>query len=595
MCGIASYVGKNDAVENVMNSLSYLEYRGYDSAGVAFFDKGGKIHTVKTAGKTDVLKSKLSLLNCKSTCCIGHTRWATHGIADETNAHPHTAGKVTIVHNGIIENFLTLRDFLKKEGYGFKSHTDTEVCAAFMDYFYCKSHNPFDAILETTQKLCGSFAICALFEDKPNEIYAFKKESPLFAAKTSDGCFAVSDVSALPRSAKAYVQLKAGEVARIDGQGMGFFDFNGFSVRKEEVPFAHSDTTDDKGEYEHYMLKEIFEEPEVIEKTIRMFPFSEIRQKLNSEAVTAVHIVGCGSAFNAASCALYDIRKMTGLDVRVHIASEFRYFTPPLSDNDLIILVSQSGETADTLAALRLAKDRGLRTMAVVNAKDSAICREADIALCTCAGKEVSVASTKAYSVQLCALYLIGSKILSARVSDDRDVLEKDLSRLIRNAFDKQGECIDLARKLKDSRDIFFIGRGRDFALALEAALKIKEVSYIHCEAYPAGELKHGSIALIEDGVPVVAFVTCPDTKEKMIGNISEVRARGAFVAAFVSDGIEINDEDCDMILKIPPVCDTLVPLVCAPLIQLTAYHTARLKDLNPDRPRNLAKSVTVE
>lgn len=608
MCGIVGFSGKKGALAKVLDTLSYLEYRGYDSAGVAFFNADGQIEVVKTKGRVSNLVSELEGRGGGARCAIGHTRWATHGEPSAVNAHPHGTDNLSIVHNGIIENCHEIKGFLSDKGYTFSSETDTEVCAKLLDYYYLKCKNPIEAIGRTCNRVSGSYAIGAVFADYPNTIFAFRCASPLVVAPSSRGNFIVSDASALSPFTKNFYSLEDGEAARLTADGIEFFDFAGNIIPKETDTFQTEDTASDTEGYPHFMLKEIFEEPNVLARTAEalvpagLFEMGVSLSEDELKALREIHIVACGTAYHAGLCASHIFEKLLHIPVRVHYASEFRYSNPLLTRDSTVIFVSQSGETADTLAALRLCKSMGIHTIAVVNVHGSAMAQESHDVIYTKAGREISVASTKAYVVQIAALAVLAVKMACVRGNIDvgtkeklLDTISKEIPQKIASAF-KCGElCREISQILKDSKNVFFMGRGIDYAQSCEAALKAKEISYIHCEAYPAGELKHGSIALIEEGVPVVAIITCHKIKEKIINNIREVRSRGARVIILISDDMEIPEDVYDKIIRIPCTEEIFMPMVMASVIQLIAYHMAVFLGNDPDKPRNLAKSVTVE
>lgn len=586
MCGIAGFTGKETALARVLDILSFLEYRGYDSAGVGFFREDGSIGTVKTKGRVSELREKLNKKEISSKCVIGHTRWATHGEPSDVNAHPHGTDKVQIVHNGIIENSDDIRSFLWENDYDFVSRTDTEACAKLIDFYYRKTGNPIDSIKKAIYHLKGSYAVAAVFSDVKDVIYAFRKDSPLVVAPSSDGCYVVSDISALSGYADSFYSVDEDEVVSITPHGIEFRDENGKIRTKNVTHVNHEESSHLPKEYAHYMLKEIYEGASSAQSTINGMDLD-----FADEDYTEIHIIGCGTAFNAGFCACYQMEKILGVPVRVHTASEFRYYTPVMDSKALCIFISQSGETADTLAALRLTKSLDIQTLAVVNAPLSAMANEADRVIFTRAGKEISVASTKAYVSQLTALYELTSRLSGGAVFSAGKTVFESLIPDETTAL----KCKDIAGWLAKASDVFFIGRGQDYALACEAALKAREVSYVNCNAYPAGELKHGSIALIEKGTPVVTIITEDTTADKVISNINEVKSRGAKVAVIVSEGIEIPFGVADWTVVLPKTEGIYAPLTCAPVIQLIAYYMATELGTNPDRPRNLAKSVTVE
>ncbi len=608
MCGIVGYIGRRDCTEVLMDGLEKLEYRGYDSAGIAVFEND-VIKTVKTQGKLDVMRKKLDEEGSPSGHCgIGHTRWATHGEPSDVNSHPHSNGRVTIVHNGIIENYIQLKEFLTEKGYVFVSQTDSEVVACLLDYYYSE-RNPLRAIMETVKELEGSYALGILFKDFPDRVYATRKGSPLIVGKGEGESFIASDIPAFLKYTKNYVLPEDDEIVCMDENGVEFFDVHGLPVEKE-VNVAEWDVERaQKCGYPHFMIKEIHEQPEVVRQTIESVvkdgvpDFSEAG--LTDEMLRGferIFIVACGTAMHAGIVARYAIEKLARVPVTVEVASEFRYMDPIVGKNDLVIAVSQSGETADTKAALELSKERGAKTLAVVNVKYSAIAREADMFIHTLAGPEIAVASTKAYTVQIAVLYLIAFRMAFARGKISGEELKRltaqlyDASKSIQDIIDRKAECQFIASKLVNVENLFFIGRSFDYALSLEGSLKLKEITYIHSEAYAAGELKHGTISLIEDKVPVITVATQSDILAKTISNMEEVKARGAMVIALCRKGTEFSADTVDMRFDIDtPLDDMLIPLPTVCALQLIAYYTSVLRGIDPDKPRNLAKAVTTE
>lgn len=608
MCGIVGYIGRRDCSDVLMDGLEKLEYRGYDSAGIAVFENG-EIKTVKTRGKLKAMTEKLARDGKpQGFCGIGHTRWATHGEPSDVNSHPHSNGRVTIVHNGIIENYAQLKEFLTEKGYEFKSQTDSEVVACLLDYYYAE-RNPLRAIMETVRELHGSFALGILFKDFPEKVYAVRKGSPLIVGVGDNEYFIASDIPAFLKYTKKYIILDDDEILCMDTNGIEFFDVHGITIKKE-IQTAEWDVEQaQKCGYPHYMLKEIHEQPTVVRKTLDMLVkdgvpvFDEIGLSDKMlRSFSRVFVVACGTAMHAGIIARYAIEKLARVPVTVEVASEFRYMEPIVGENDLVIVVSQSGETADTKAGLELAKSRGAKTLAIVNVKYSAIAREADMCIHTPAGPEIAVASTKAYSVQVAALYLIAFRFAFARGI----ILEDELKRLteqlyrspeaIENVLKNKDECQFIASQLVNVETLFFIGRGFDYALSLEASLKLKEITYIHSEAYAAGELKHGTISLIEDNVPVITVATQQNVLPKTISNMEEVKARGAKIIAICRKGTEFAEDTVDLRLDIDAdMDDILVPLPTVCALQLIAYYTSVLRGIDPDKPRNLAKSVTTE
>ena len=604
MCGIVGFSGRTQAIPVLLDVLTHLEYRGYDSSGVAFFEDG-RIKMIKAKGSLSNLKAKLEGEPINSNCGIGHTRWATHGNPTERNAHPHGTHRVAVVHNGIIENAEEIRGFLLANGYNFLSDTDTEVCAKLLDYYFGRTGDPVHAVNKLVRKISGSYAICAVFYDFPGRIYAFRKGNPLVVAEGKNGNFVCSDISAVSDTSGEYYPVEEGEVAEVSCECIDFYDSFANPVSKAPIRHEAHHSRADKGDYEHFMHKEIFEEPEAVRKTVSSLLDGDainLGINLSDEALkslTALHIVACGTAYNASLVAKYTIEALSGIPVYPHLASEFLYGEPIVKQSEMVIFVSQSGETADTLSALKFTKSMGIRTLAIVNSYGSAIAVEADDVIYTRAEREIAVASTKAYCVQLAVLYIIGIKIAQAKgsissetVSTYIDILLNDIPEKISKALCLEDVCKKTAELLSDSDDIFYIGRGADYAQSMEGALKTKEISYIHCEAYAAGELKHGSIALIEDGTPVVAILTKQSTKDKIINNIREVKARGARVILLTSESTDVDI--ADKVIRIPETEEFFMPLICAPVLQLIAYYVALSRGLDADKPRNLAKSVTV-
>lgn len=608
MCGIVGYIGERDCTEVLMDGLEKLEYRGYDSAGIAVFE-GKSITTVKTKGKLEEMRRKLKQEGSPSGHCgIGHTRWATHGEPSDVNSHPHSNGRVTIVHNGIIENYVQLKEFLTEKGYSFTSQTDSEIVACLLDYYYSE-RNPLKAIMETVRELEGSYALGIIFKDFPDRVYATRKESPLIVGMGDGEYFIASDIPAFLKYTKDYVLLGDDEIVCMDEKGISFCNVHGLTVTKE-VNTAEWDVEQaQKCGYPHYMLKEIHEQPEVVQKTLESLvadgvpAFTDIG--LTDEylrGVKRVFIVACGTAMYAGMVARYAIEKMARVPVTVEVASEFRYMDPIVGEGDLVIAVSQSGETADTKASIELAKNKGAKLLAVVNVKYSAIARMADMCIYTLAGPEIAVAATKSYSTQVAALYLIAFRFAFARGIIDEGELKRLTSQLmlapaaIQSIIDRKDECQYIASQLVNAEHLFFIGRGFDYALSLEGSLKLKEITYIHSEAYAAGELKHGTISLIEKNIPAITVATQSSVLAKTISNMEEVKARGASIIAVCRKGTAFSENSVDLKLEIDTELDemlTPLPTVCA--LHLIAYYTSVLRGIDPDKPRNLAKSVTTE
>lgn len=610
MCGIIGYTGNKEASSVLTEGLRELEYRGYDSAGIAFFTADG-IKTVKTQGKVSCLCDKVEKIYTPqnptgSTCGIGHTRWATHGGVSDTNSHPHTYGKVTLIHNGIIENYKELEEELAAKGKKPVSQTDTEIAAMILDDSY--SGNPEKAIRRAIGKLEGAFAFCILFNDHPGEVYAIRNVSPLVAGFCEDGAIIASDMVALIRYTKDYFVLPEYHIAKLTNQGIEVTDFDHNKCEPEILHINWDVAAARKGGYEYFMLKEIHEQPEALHNTIspralRGLPdFSE--DGIPDEAfknTERIIITACGTAMHAGIIGKNMIEKLTRIPVSVEIASEFRYQEPVINDKTLVITISQSGETVDTLAALRLAKEMGSTTLSIVNVKGSTIARESDYVLYTHAGPEIAVASTKAYSVQLALIYIFAFRfaLIKERITEkEAKDLMRDLTDTIKIVervlnYDKQIEPI--SKRLLNARDLFFIGRGLDYALSCEGSIKLKEISYIHSEAYAAGELKHGTISLITDNVPVIALATQEKVYPKMISNIREVRSRGAMVILITNADVQVDASLCDHHIMLPKMKELFTPFGAAVILQYIAYYAATARGLNVDQPRNLAKSVTVE
>ncbi len=608
MCGIVGYIGDRDCTDVLISGLEKLEYRGYDSAGIAVFEND-VIRTVKTKGKLAGMKRKLGTEGAPfGHCGIGHTRWATHGEPSDANSHPHSNGRVTIVHNGIIENYIQLKEFLTTKGYKFASQTDSEVIACLLDYHYSE-RNPLRAIIETMKELEGSYALGIMFCDFPDRVYAARKESPLIVGEGNGEYFIASDIPAFLKYTKNYVLLNNDEIACMEKDNIRFYDIHGDEIEKS-VSIAEWDIEQaQKGGFPHYMLKEIHEQPNVVHKTLQSLVkdgvpnFSEngITDELLRD-VNRVFVVACGTAMHAGIIARYAIEKLARAPVTVEVASEFRYMEPIVGEGDLVILVSQSGETADTKASLHLAKKHGAKTLAVVNVKYSAIARDADMYIHTLAGPEIAVASTKAYTVQIAVLYLLAFRFAFARGKITEKQLREYTSELsmapdaIQAIIDRKEECQYIASKLVNVENLFFIGRGYDYALSLEGSLKLKEITYIHSEAYAAGELKHGTISLIEQNIPVITIATQTDVLAKTISNMEEVKARGAYIIAVCRKGTVFNANTVDLKLELDTILpDMLLPLPAVCTLQLISYYSAVLRGNDPDKPRNLAKSVTTE
>lgn len=587
MCGIVGYKGKKQPKEILLDGLRNLEYRGYDSSGIAL-KEGQKIQIIRSVGKISNLDDRIEkekLIN--SNVGIAHTRWATHGIPSENNAHPHKVGKVTLVHNGIIENASELKEQLLKEKIMFNSETDTEVACAIFNKYY--EGDPIACINKAIKELKGSYAFCIFFEDNDN-LYAVRKDSPLIVGYGEDEAFVASDIAAIINYTNKYTLLEENEVVEISDKIV--ISLNGKRVEKEVLIANITSDSKDKCGYDHYMLKEIMEEPVVLEKTLKPY-IDDISKLPDLTKYEEIHIVACGSAMYAGMIEKTLIEENTNLRVTVDVASEYRYKRVIYDRKTLVILISQSGETADTIAAMRKAKLAGIETLAIVNVVGSTIARESNNQLFIEAGPEIAVATTKAYMLQVAMLALLAYKAaISSGLKDDNVLLEmKKIPRMVKEIIDRRDDFLHIAKAIYLKDDIFFIGRKIDYAISLEGSLKLKEVSYIHSEAYQAGELKHGTISLIDNGTPVIAIITDNDIKEKTISNVQEVKARGA-------DCIIISNEKIDeynYLIQVPKMSDFFQPLVVVPCLQLIAYEVAKLRGCDIDKPRNLAKSVTVE
>lgn len=609
MCGIVGYVGHRDCSDVLVSALTKLEYRGYDSAGIAVFENG-EIKTVKTKGKLKDLEDKLATVGKPGGHIgIGHTRWATHGEPSDVNSHPHSGARVTIVHNGIIENYIELKEFLVSKGREFISDTDTEVVAQLLDYKY--NGNPLETIDAVMAELKGSFALGIMFKDYPDRIFAVRRESPLIVGVADGECFIASDVPAILQYTRDYYLLEHDEIATLSGEGVTFVDEHLDPIEKELKTADWDMEAAEKGGYPHFMIKEINEQPTAIRTTIMPrikdgLPCLEecgiTLEKLKD--FTNITIVACGTAMHAGMVGKYVIEDLARVPVNVDIASEFRYRNPIVGKGDLVIIISQSGETADSLAAMRLAKQKGATTLAIVNAKGSSIAREADMLIYTLAGPEIAVASTKAYITQLSVMYLFAFELALAKETVSVAECKRLVSALmkmpeaVQYVIDNcEEKCKYIATKLVTAESLLYIGRGLDYALSMEGSLKLKEVSYIHSESYAAGELKHGTISLIDEEMPVISVATQTDVIPKTISNIVEVKSRGAKIILVCTDACarELKDGVADYVVEIPHTEELLMPITAVVPLQLLAYYTSINRGNDPDKPRNLAKSVTVE
>lgn len=587
MCGITGYIGKNNnSIQVVMDGLESLEYRGYDSAGIAYVDNN-KINIIKEQGKIINLKNKLDY-SLKSSLAIGHTRWATHGEPSSVNSHPHSVGKFTIVHNGIIENYLELKEELIKNNYELKSSTDTEVACAYMDYIYKTEKDILKTLNTVTKIFRGSYAFGILCEDDLNNLYALRKTSPLIIALGNDENYIASDVPAILKYTNKYMLLNDNEIAKIDTKNIIIYDEQLNKVKKELLEFEGTFEASMKCGYDYFMLKEINEQPTVFENSISEYMNINQKKLPNFSKYNKIHIVACGSAYHTGLVGKYLIEKYANIQVDVEVASEYRYKKNFYDKNTLVIFVSQSGETADTLACVRKVNEDNVDTLSIVNVVGSSIARESKYVIYTKAGCEIAVATTKAYLAQLSIFAL-----LTTWLSKNNDLLKGSdkIPTLINEIINQNYK--DIAEKIYKNHNIFFIGRGIDYALCMEGSLKLKEISYINSVAYQAGELKHGTISLIEKDTPVIAIATNDELLEKTISNIKEVKARGAKVI-FVTN-TDINGDFYDYIIRIPKSNDVLQPILTIIPLQLIAFEVAKLNECDIDKPRNLAKSVTVE
>ena len=608
MCGIVGYIGTEQAAPIILDGLSKLEYRGYDSAGIAVFD-GEKIITQKAVGRLKILEN----LTCggerlKGFSGIGHTRWATHGAPSEKNAHPHRnkTGTIAVVHNGIIENYSILKKKMQNKGYEFISDTDTEVLAHLLDYYY--QGNPLETIIKVLHRVEGSYALGIMFADHPEAIYAVRKDSPMIVGKNDTGCFIASDVPAILKYTRTVYYVDNQEVVELKKEGMCFYSIDEEKLVKEPVTVEWDVNAAEKAGYEYFMLKEIYEQPATVNNTI--LPRIKGNEIVINELgisddelckVEKIHIVACGSAYHVGMTGKYIIEGLAQIPVDVDVASEFRYRDPILQKGDMVIVISQSGETADTLAALRETQKKGFKVLGIVNVVGSSIAREANSVMYTWAGPEIAVATTKAYSAQLTALYILALKFARVKVIMKQNQYESMLTCLqhlpdqIELLLGQKEKIQYLANRYAGSKDIFFIGRGIDYAISLEGSLKLKEISYIHSEAYPAGELKHGTISLIEEGSLIIALATQPKLYQKTISNMTEVRSRGAKVMAIKFESNKLMEKAADYVIYIPETDPYFANSLAIIPLQLLAYYIAIGKGCDVDKPRNLAKSVTVE
>ena len=607
MCGIVGYIGPRRSTDVLLDGLSKLEYRGYDSAGIALAGPDGEIQVVKAEGRLSVLAEKVHAMPpVDSHCGIGHTRWATHGAPSDVNSHPHSSARISLVHNGIIENYAQLKEHLMEHGYEFCSDTDTEVLVKLLDYHY--HGEPLDAIMKTMGEVRGSYGLAILFRDFPDRIFSVRKESPLIVGYGQGENFLASDIPALLKYTREYSILDEGEIAVVSREKVQIYNELGHPVQKNRLTASWDIEAAEKGGYPHFMLKEIHEQPTALRATIGPHVEDGLPQ-LGVDALTDemlcgirnIHIVACGTAMHAGMVGKTAIERFARVPVDVDIASEFRYRDPILSQDDLVIIISQSGETLDTLAALKLAKERGAKTLAVVNVVGSSIARAADWVIYTHAGPEIAVASTKAYSVQLAVMYLFALRLSLAKKTQPEEEIRRltaELQRIPDQLAPLLSNCNEikyLASQFMNSDDLFFMGRGFDYALSLEGSLKLKEISYVHSEAYAAGELKHGTISLIVNGTPVVALATQKNVYEKTLSNVKEVKTRGGRVILLCKENAPVPEDVADFVVRLPEFEDIFMPMLMIVPLQLFASYMSVLRGCDVDKPRNLAKSVTVE
>ena len=589
MCGIVGYAGKTNVIKNIMTGLKSLEYRGYDSSGIAYLDKNNNIKIYKKVGQ---IKNLDQILNYEDEASLGisHTRWATHGGVTDTNAHPHNQGKITLVHNGIIENYEELKKELEKEGYNFKSSTDSEVAAALIDKLYKENKDMLKTLVILKDKLKGSYAFNIINSDIPNKIYGIRKDVPLIVGVSDHGNMFASDIPAILHVTNKYIVLNNNEIVELEQDNIKYYNSEGKEITKEVKEYAGTIDSISKNGYDHFMLKEINEESEVVKNILNLYTKNnKIKDIYNIKKYKNIDIVACGSASFAGQIGKYYIEKYANIETEVYYASEYRYQKNFFTKDTLVILISQSGETADTLAALKLAKENGINTLAIVNRRDSSIAREADSVIYTEAGIEVAVATTKAYLAQVLILLLLAFKDNNkeTKLLEDLKLLPNLITKYI-NEYDYS----NIANILKDKEHIFYLGRGIDYYLSMEGSLKLKEISYIHSEAFQAGELKHGSISLIDKDFGVVSVVTDKTISDKTISNLKEVSARGAKIITITN----IKDNNfADYTILVEDYDEILNPLLVIVPMQMLAYNVAKLRDCDIDKPRNLAKSVTVE
>ena len=616
MCGIVGYTGKKKAAPILLDGLAKLEYRGYDSAGLAIRDGEANPVVVKAKGRLKVLSEKTDGgAALKGTCGIGHTRWATHGEPTENNAHPHIVDDYNVVgvHNGIIENYQELRDKMIRKGYKFYSETDTEVAIKTIDYYYKKyTHDPIEALAKTMVRVRGSYALAVMFKDHPGKIFVARKDSPMIIGCDKDASYLASDVPAILKYTRSVYYINDLEMACLEEGNVTFYNLDGDTIEKTPTEIDWDAASAEKGGFEHFMMKEIHEQPKAVQDTLNSvivpdgdsYKIDLSASNLTDEDLKSfeqIYIVACGSAYHVGCCTQYIVEQLADIPVRCELASEFRYRTMPLNKNALCIVISQSGETADSLAALRDAKKNGIKTLAIVNVVGSTITREADYVLYTLAGPEISVATTKAYSAQLAVCYVLAIKFALAKGTITEDQAKELASEVmsipakINKVLEDKERLQWFAAKLAAQKDIFFIGRGIDYAITMEGSLKMKEISYIHSEAYAAGELKHGTISLIEEGTFVIGVLTQSGLYEKTLSNLVETKARGAYLMALTSFGNYAIEDSADFVVYVPKINELFAASLAVVPLQLLGYYVSCARGLDVDKPRNLAKSVTVE
>lgn len=612
MCGIVGFTGMHQAAPILLDGLSKLEYRGYDSAGIAVRDGQAAVEVIKAKGRLKVLEKKTNDgLAVQGSCGIGHTRWATHGEPSEGNAHPHMSddGNVVAVHNGIIENYQELKDKLTRKGYTFYSETDTEVAVKLIDYYYKKYEGtPVDAINHSMVRIRGSYALAIMFHDYPEEIYVARKDSPMILGVENGESYIASDVPAILKYTRNVYYIGNLEMARVRKGEITFYNLDGEEIQKELKTIDWDAEAAEKAGFEHFMMKEIHEQPKAVEDTLNsvlkdgVIDLSEVGlTEEEIRKISQIYIVACGSAYHVGAVAQYVIEDLVRIPVRVELASEFRYRKPLLDPDGLVVIISQSGETADSLAALREAKERGVRTLGIVNVVGSSIAREADNVFYTLAGPEISVATTKAYSTQLIASYVLAVQFAMVRGKISQEEYQNYIQELqtipdkIRRIIEDKERLQWFAAKQANAKDVFFIGRGIDYAVSMEGSLKMKEISYIHSEAYAAGELKHGTISLIEDGTLVIGVLTQPELYEKTVSNMVECKSRGAYLMGLTTYGNYNMEDTADFVTYIPKTDVHFAASLAVIPLQLMGYYVSVARGLDVDKPRNLAKSVTVE